>query len=228
MLVYQLLPLLLYPQFTYTLEVNLNQGILQGEFKYVAGKLVNYFLGIPYAQAPVGNLRFRPPQPHPGWQGSYLARSFKPACPQPTGSSSVRTSMSEDCLYLNVWTPELPSDFNPKFRPVLVVLEGQLFTLGNPEDVPADDLVQDQDLVVVSIAYRLNAFGFLSYQDPILPGNLGLWDQSLALQWVFNNIEKFGGDPNQITLLGHSSGAASVGYHLMSTRPTNIQRYVAK
>ena len=134
--------------------------------------------------------------------------------------------MSEDCLYLNIWTPELPSDFNPQFRPVLVVLEGQLFTLGNPEDIPADDLVSDQDLVVVSVAYRLNAFGFLSYEDPTLPGNLGLLDQNLALQWIYNNIEKFGGDPNQITLFGHSAGAASVGYHLISTSPVNIQRYV--
>jgi len=160
MLVYQLIALLLYPKFTFSLAVNLNQGVLQGEFKYVAGKQVHYFLGIPYAQPPIGNLRFRPPQLHPGWQGSYFARKFKPACPQPSGSSSVRNSMSEDCLYLNIWTPQLPSDFNPQFRPVLVILEGQLFTLGNPEDVPADDLVQDQDLVVVSIGYRLNAFGF--------------------------------------------------------------------
>ena len=98
----------------------------------------------------------------------------------------------------------------------LNVFSGQLFTLGNPQDVPADDLVSDQDLLVVSVAYRLNAFGFLTFEDTNLPGNLGLRDQSLAIKWVYDNIAAFGGDPNQIVLLGHSAGAASVGFHLIS------------
>jgi carboxylesterase type B len=104
-----------------------------------------------------------------------------------------------------------------------------LFTLGNPEDIPAADLSGDQDVVVVSFSYRLNAFGFLSLEEPLLPGNIGLLDQQLALIWVYNNIDRFGGDPNQITLLGHSAGAASVGYHLISTssRPY-IQKYLFK
>ncbi len=94
---------------------------------------------------------------------------------------------------------------------------GQLFTLSNPEDVPAEDLVEDQDVVVVTFSYRVNAFGFLSWEDPLMPGNLGLLDQHLAIKWVYDNIDQFGGDPNKITLLGHSAGAASVGYHLIAT-----------
>lgn len=100
-----------------------------------------------------------------------------------------------------------------------------MFTLGNPQDVPADDFVSDQDVVVVSVAYRLNAFGFLTYEDPNLPGNLGLRDQSLAIKWVYENIEAFGGDPNQIVLLGHSAGAASVGFHLISM---NTRSYIER
>ena len=129
--------------------------------------------------------------------------------------------MNEDCLYLNVWSTESSATS----KPVIVLLEGQLFTLGNPEDVPADDLVSDQDLVVVSLAYRLNAFGFLSFEDPILRGNLGLLDQAMAIRWVYENIEKFGGDPTKITLLGHSAGAASVGFHLVST---STRSYISK
>ena len=88
--------------------------------------------------------------------------------------------------------------------------------LGNPADVPPDDLVSKEDIVVVTIGYRLNAFGFLSFEDPLLPGNYGLWDQTMALQWIYENIENFGGNRNDITVMGHSAGAASVGFHLLS------------
>lgn len=203
-------------------SVTIKQGTLQGDLKYVAGRAVFYFLGVPYAEAPIGTLRFQPPIAHPGWQGTYTALNFKPPCAQPTGSTTVRDTMSEDCLYLNVWTRSLQPGEN-FLKPVIVLIEGQLFTLGNSKDTPADDLVSDQDLVVVTLAYRLNAFGFLSFEDDVLKGNIGLMDQGLAIQWVYDNIEQFGGDPNQITLLGHSAGAASVGYHLISR---NIRPFI--
>jgi len=174
----------------------------------------------------MADLRFEPPQKHPGWQGTYFARTFKPPCPQPTGSPSVRGSMSEDCLYLNIWTSNLPSaQYSTQGRPVLIMFEGQLFTLSNPEDAPADDLVSDQDLVVVSVSYRINVFGFLCTEDIVVPGNMGLKDQALAIKWVYDNIENFGGDPSQITLFGHSAGAASVGYHLLSK---NQRQYIKR
>ena len=88
--------------------------------------------------------------------------------------------------------------------------------LGNPADIPPDDLVSKEDIVVVTIGYRLNVFGFLSFEDPILPGNYGLWDQNMALEWIYENIENFGGNRNDITVMGHSAGAASVGFHLLS------------
>ena len=99
---------------------------------------------------------------------------------------------------------------------VLISFKGQLFMLGNPADIPPDDLVSKEDIVVVTIGYRLNVFGFLSFEDPILPGNYGLWDQNMALEWIYENIENFGGNRNDITVMGHSAGAASVGFHLLS------------
>ena len=125
-------------------------GIVRGELKYVAGRPLFSFLGIPYAEAPVGDLRFQPPKKHPGWQvsfcqssnyfgvliskhsfssifqGVYPALNFKPPCPQPTGSESVSSTMNEDCLYLNVWTPDDPSSVNlSKKKKVLMILEGK-------------------------------------------------------------------------------------------------------
>ena len=97
--------------------------------------------------------------------------------------------------------------------------------MGNPEDTPGDDLVSDQDVVVVTFGYRLNVFGFICTEDTQFHGNLGLWDQAMAIKWVYENIENFGGDPNKITLLGHSAGAASIGYHLVSN---NVRPYVKK
>ena len=132
----------------------------------------------------------------------------------------------------------------------IILKLGQLFTLSNPTDVPVDDLVAEQDVVVVTLGYRVNAFGFFCYEDVLMPGeiyhfirgcvfnysyvfiyyvkfhdhiilfvgNLGLKDQYLAILWVSENIANFGGDPSRITLMGHSAGAASVMYHLISKR----------
>jgi carboxylesterase type B len=107
-------------------DVQLSQGVARGGLKYVAGRAIYYFLGIPYAQAPIGSMRFRPSSPHEGWQGSYVAQFYKPVCPQPTGSPSVKNTMSEDCLFLNVWTSNMPTsnDYDTRPRPVIVIIEG--------------------------------------------------------------------------------------------------------
>ncbi|KAK3931794.1 Acetylcholinesterase [Frankliniella fusca] len=173
------------------------------------------YLGIPYAEPPVGELRFSAPARHRGWNGTLAATSFRPACPQPeqteglsTGAASdpARPQQDEDCLFLNVWSPEGATAFRPV--PVIMILEGRGFVSGRPSALPAQDLAAE-GVVVVSVSYRLNVFGFLCLGDGGARGNLGLLDQYLALLWVRDNIEAFGGDPRTVTLLGHGAGAAS-------------------
>ncbi|KAK4289235.1 hypothetical protein Pmani_037778 [Petrolisthes manimaculis] len=192
-------------------SVRLRQGVVKGITREVSGRQIHAFLGIPYAKPPLQQLRFKPPQRHQGWNSPLYAKEFGPACPQPflTG-----VQVSEDCLTLNVWIPEIPRGYRQ--YPVLVVIEGELFVTSAPSRFPAQDLTA-LDLIVVSLNYRTNAFGFLSWEDRTLPGNLGLRDQSLALQWVAENVDKFGGDPSKVTLLGHSAGAVAASYHLVHT-----------
>ncbi|XP_064111644.1 cholinesterase-like isoform X2 [Macrobrachium nipponense] len=189
--------------------IKLRQGTIQGVKQESNNRNIYAYLGIPYAKPPVGDRRFKPPQRHDGWTTTKYATEFGAACPQPflTG-----VKISEDCLTLNVWIPQLPR--GTRKYPVVVMLEGEMFITSSPSRFPGEDL-SSTDIVVVSINYRTNAFGFLSWQDGVLPGNLGLRDQSLAIQWVSENIDVFGGDLSRITILGHSAGAASAAYHLV-------------
>ncbi|XP_071530571.1 LOW QUALITY PROTEIN: venom carboxylesterase-6-like [Panulirus ornatus] len=193
-------------------SIKLRQGSVQGVLRQSSSRQIYAYLGIPYAKPPLKDLRFQPPQRHDGWTSTLYASEFGAACPQPflTG-----VQISEDCLTLNVWIPELPRGFRQ--YPVVVLVEGEMFITSAPSRFPGQDLAAS-DLIVVSINYRTNAFGFLTWQDRVLPGNLGLRDQSLALEWVAENIEKFGGDLGRVTLLGHSAGAASAAYHLVHPR----------
>ncbi|XP_050705833.1 venom carboxylesterase-6-like [Eriocheir sinensis] len=192
--------------------IRLRQGNVQGVIRETNERQVYAYLGIPYAKPPVDQLRFQPPIRHEGWTTTLFANEFGAVCPQPflTGMHT-----SEDCLTINVWIPELPRGFRQ--YPVVVLMEGELFVTSAPSRFPGQDLAA-VDLIVVSFNYRTNAFGFLSWEDRVLPGNLGLRDQSLALQWVAENVDKFGGDLTKVTLLGHSAGAASAAYHLVHPR----------
>ncbi|XP_009076545.1 PREDICTED: acetylcholinesterase, partial [Acanthisitta chloris] len=184
------------------------------------------FLGIPYAEPPVGPLRFAPPRPARPWLGVLEASSYPHACFQPVdtmfpgfGGSEMwnpNREMSEDCLYLNVWVPE-PKPSNP--APVLVWIYGGGFYSGAASLDVYDGrfLAQAEKVLVVSMNYRVGALGFLALPGhPEAPGNVGLLDQRLALRWVQTNIASFGGDPNSVTLFGESAGAASVGLHLLT------------
>jgi para-nitrobenzyl esterase len=176
------------------------------------------FLGIPYAAAPLGPLRWRPPAPAGPWSGVRDALEPGPLAPQgpPRAGTSLPgepTLQSEDCLHLNVWTPRL----DERRRPVLVWLHGGSFvsgTAGSPLYHGAN-LARAQDAVVVAVNYRLGALGFLSHpaladrRGPI--GNWGLMDQIAALGWVRRHAAAFGGDPENVTLFGESSGAMCVG-----------------
>ncbi len=194
--------------------VETGRGRLEGE--EVDG--VRVFRGIPYARPPIGPLRFRPPvEPEP-WAGVRDATRFGPAAPQPEMMVPIPGfgvgEQSEDCLYLNVYAPAAPGGG----RPVLVWIHGGGFVIGSgSQDIyDASSLVRRGDVVVVTINYRLGALGFLHLDDEESSANLGLLDQIAALEWVRDNIEAFGGDPDKVTIFGESAGGHSVGQLMAS------------
>ncbi|WP_433203480.1 carboxylesterase/lipase family protein [Nocardia sp. CA-107356] len=188
-----------------------------GQLRGVQATDHRLFAGIPYAAPPVGDLRWRPPAPAASWPDVRDAAVAGPSCPQDSGVFGLIGSSptkSEDCLYLNVSTPRsLPADGRP--LPVLVWIHGGSFTSGSGDIYGAGPLIAhgDGDLIVVTINYRLGAFGYLAasaLDDGSGAGNYGYLDQQAALRWVRRNIAVFGGDPDQVTLAGESAGAASV------------------
>jgi para-nitrobenzyl esterase len=190
-----------------------------GAVRGVTAGPVDEFLGIPYAAPPTGNLRWRPPQPPAEWQGVRDATAFAPSCPQPASGFAPPGLMSEDCLYLNVYTPGLHSS-NDNGRPVLVWIHGGGLTQDAARNYDPAKLAAD-GVVAVTINYRLGALGFLAH--PALAsrpggtaGNYGLMDQQAALRWVQDNIRRFGGDPDNVTIAGESAGGLSVLAHLVS------------
>ncbi len=203
--------------------VSVTRGRLRGVWR---GDLWS-FSGIPYARAPVGELRWRAPQPPEAWDEVRDASTFGPIAPQSaavpgiTSPSDPETSEphSEDCLSLNVWTPELPeapTEEPGHGRPVLVFIHGGGFTSGSGSVFlyRGGNLVRNGDAVVVTINYRLGALGFLAHRDLAdrdgRVGNWGILDQVAALAWVRDNIAAFGGDPHNVTIFGESAGGFSV------------------
>jgi carboxylesterase type B len=179
------------------------------------GKTADAFLGIPYAESTGGNNRWKPPKPKKHWQGTRRATQFGLFCPQPPmlTPSFVRPS-SEDCLSVNVWTPKDRVD--AANLPVLVFIHPGAFLVGGSGASLYDGsyFSATENMVIVSLNYRLGALGFLV--SPGLKGNYGFLDQQQALRWVQNNIRNFGGDPDKVTLFGHSAGSMSVALHLAS------------
>lgn len=199
--------------------VSIGQGKLKGrETKTDNGIPFYEFLGIPYAKPPIGNLRFQNPQPPEPWVGERDATTIneKNICYQ-IDMTKGNLIGSEDCLYLNVYTPKLP-DSNTDLLPVMVFIHGGGFIYGNGIDKQelGPDYLIENNVVVVTLNYRLGVLGFLSLDIPEARGNMGLKDQVQALKWIRTNIDKFGGDPNNVTIFGVSAGSASVEYHLLS------------
>lgn len=192
------------------LVVTTQQGQLQGAME----QNVCVWKGIPYAQPPVGDLRYKEPQAPTNWSGVRQATKFSPIARQFKGPLFKPEPESEDCLYLNVWAP--PKD--GKKRPVMFWIHGGGFISGSGSSSMYDgtQLVQNGDVVVVTINYRLGAMGFLYFGDikgadkNEFQSNLGIKDQVAALKWVKENIAAFGGDPDAITIFGESAGAISV------------------
>jgi len=185
-------------------------GTANGLVRGLANGPVDEFLGIPYAAPPVGALRWQPPQPAASWPGVRDATQFAPHCPQLASPFGI-ASTSEDCLYLNVFTPShKPAG---ALSPVMVWIHGGALVTGESNDYDPTALVND-GVTVVTINYRLGALGFLAH--PALAdangqsGDYGLMDQQAALRWVQRNIASFGGDPRDVTIFGESAGGLSV------------------
>jgi para-nitrobenzyl esterase len=197
--------------------VRIDDGLVRGAD--VAG--VDSFLGLPYAAPPTGNLRWRAPRPAAAWSGVRDATQFGASCPQSTVHNPFLPPgpISEDCLYLNVYTPTV-RDRGGDGRPVLVWIHGGGLTVDGARNYDGSKLAAD-GTVVVTINYRLGALGFLAH--PALAsrpggaaGNYGLMDQQAALRWVQRNIARFGGDPRNVTIAGQSAGGLSVLAQLVS------------
>ena len=206
--------------------IHLADGDVQG----TVNDRTRRFLGIPYAAPPVGALRWRPPSPPAPWPNVLQANAFAGACAQ-LSSIQGPASENEDCLYLNVWTPE-PAPRKP--LPVMVWFHGggnQQGSAGDPVPFPgvpglfydARVLAQERGVVVVTINYRLNVFGYFAHaalasEDAAHPyaGNQGLLDQLAALQWVRANIAAFGGNPKRVTIFGESAGSQDTCLHVAS------------
>ncbi|XP_046579766.1 cholinesterase 2-like isoform X2 [Haliotis rubra] len=172
------------------------------------------FLGIPFAVPPTGSRRFKPPKPHPGFNHTFKANKYGPACVQTlTRTVGHGATGDEDCLTLNVFTPASITETTN--IPVIVWIHGGGFTGGNAFVYDPSSIVAHGQVIMVTIQYRLGPLGFLSTKDDVSAGNYGLWDQHLALQWVRKNIASFGGDINSITLMGESAGSASVAFQAL-------------
>lgn len=206
-------------------RVKVANGMLEGV--NVSG--VRTFKGIPYAAPPVGNLRWREPQPAQNWTGMRKADHFGPRAMQLPlfGDMNFRSDgMSEDCLYLNVWTP---SKTGNEHLPVMVYFYGGGFVAGDGSEPRYDgESIARRGVVTVTVNYRLGVFGFFAHPELTkesphhASGNQGLLDQSAALRWVQQNIAAFGGDPKKITIAGESAGSYSVSAQMASPLSRNI------
>lgn len=233
------------PQVTEVMEIN--QGFLRGV--YNEDKSVRVYAGIPYAAAPIGNLRFKEPQAPEKWEGVKTFDTFGPMAMQKRTSTFMDSlshilgwhdyqvksgdefieAMSEDCLYLNVWTPESQ---DTDLKPVIFYIHGGSLNTGQSSytEYRGENLAK-QGVVFVDFAYRLGVFGYYAADDLKeespngTTGNYGLLDQIAALKWVHDNIEQFGGDPNQITIAGESAGASSVNALCVSPLTEGLFNY---
>lgn len=196
------------------LVVETGYGPVRGTHDYRSGNRVTVWRGVRYAAPPIGDLRWRSPQPPQPWTEVADATTFGPVSPQPRSPIPMGpgTRADEDCLFLNIWAPARASGGDP--LPVMVWLHGGAYMLGSGSQPLYDGsvLAAESDVVVVTINYRLGAFGFidLSGIDSACESNVGLRDVLAALRWVRDSIAAFGGDPEKVTLFGESAGAGIV------------------
>ncbi|MBC7976123.1 MAG: carboxylesterase family protein, partial [Myxococcales bacterium] len=190
----------------------------EGFVRGITTDATRQFRGIPYAAPPVGDRRWKPPQRAARWPGVLDTTQFRNHCPQ-AGGPFGEASDTEDCLFLNVTTPR---ELAFRLRPVMVWIHGGGLTAGQSDVYDPTPLVDQGDVIVVTINYRLGALGFTAHPSltaesaDAASGNYGLLDQQEALRWVRRNILLFGGDPTRVTIFGESAGGLSVHAHLAS------------
>jgi len=219
-------------------KVNLTLGWVEGEFRTnVLYPDSPYFAfhAIPYANPPLEELRFQLPRPYDKGYGTpedpYLYNNSyinNKICPQVKNQFTKVDREDEDCLHLSVYSPDIHSD---TLRPVLVWIHGGDFESGSGmhRHFGPERFMKDGDIVMVSINYRLGTLGFLSLGTEELPGNAGLWDQVEALKWIKANIDSFGGNPGNVTIMGESAGSWSVMYQLLSPKSAGLfQRVISQ
>lgn len=204
-------------------QITIEQGTLQGTYLTSRdGRAFLAFQGIPYAQPPTGKLRFKEPMPPQPWEGIWNGALPGSMCLQYRRTYPPITHLQEsilgdeDCLFLNVYTPKIPTGSSPaNYFDVIVYIHGGAFMYGSSHEYKPH-LLLDKDVVLVTLNYRLGPLGFLTTEDSAVPGNMGLKDQTAALKWIQKNIAAFGGNPNSVTITGNSAGGASVHYHYLS------------
>lgn len=211
----------------FAVQATVEHGIIEGNYDTKTG--IQTYFGVPFAKPPVGELRWKAPQPLDKWTGIKQTKVFaaRPMQKLIWGDMNSRSNgVSEDCLYLNVWTP---AKRNTKNLPVLVYFYGGGYVAGDGSEPRYDgENMAKQGIVVVTCNYRLNIFGFLAHpelsaESPYkASGNYGLLDQLSALQWVQKNIAAFGGDPKKVTIAGESAGSISVSYQMASPLSKNL------
>lgn len=206
---------------SFPVQVKVENGTIEGNYDTRSG--LQMYFGVPFAKPPVGDLRWKAPQPLDNWKGVLQTKTFGPRPVQAIvfGDMNSRSNgVNEDCLYLNVWTP---ANRNTKGLPVLVYFYGGGFVAGDASEPRYDGAsMAKKGIVVLTVNYRLNIFGFLAHpelskESPYkASGNYGLLDQAAALKWVQKNIAAFGGDPKRVTIAGESAGSISVSAQMAS------------
>lgn len=231
--IFILTPLLLILAIAHPQEFNDNTPprvkIANGTLEGVNESGIRVFKGVPFAQPPIGNLRWKEPQPVQNWEGVRRADNFGPRAMQRPVFSDMNfrsNGVSEDCLYLNVWTPAKSASEN---LPVLVYFYGGGFIAGDGSEYRYDgESLARRGIVTVTVNYRLSVFGFLAHPELTkesphhASGNYGLLDQNAALRWLQKNIAAFGGDPKKITIAGESAGSFSVSAQMASPLSKDI------
>ncbi|HLF34965.1 MAG TPA: carboxylesterase family protein [Cyclobacteriaceae bacterium] len=212
---------------SFAVQTRIENGIIEGNYDTQTG--IQKYFGIPFAKPPVGELRWKEPQPLDNWTGVKSTKNFGPRPVQAliwNDMNSRSDGVSEDCLYLNVWTP---AKRNVKGLPVLVYFYGGGYVAGDGSEPRYDgESMAKKGIVVVTCNYRLNIFGFLAHPELTaesphkVSGNYGLLDQAAALKWVSKNIMAFGGDPDKVTIAGESAGSISVSMQMVSPLSKNL------